>query len=80
MPLGTGDCYLLAHDLRDRPIGALTILSTVIPPGPVAVLQPGGAEAHKVSDDALIFPNACRDCMIRTVAPLKGRLELYNHF
>ena len=54
MSLKTGDYYLFAYDLDGRPIGAQ--VSSVIPT-PV-IVQPRGTEAPKVSDGALIFPNA----------------------
>ena len=55
MSLKSGDYYLYAYNLDDRPIGAQ---NPSVLPTPV-VVQPGGTEAQKVSDDALMFSNAC---------------------
>ena len=66
MALKSGDYFLFAFDLENRPIGAKPILHH---PNQQVYLQPPGTEAHKVSDDILMFPNAYWDGVIRTVAP-----------
>ena len=66
MALKSGEYFLFAFDLGNRPIGAQPIPSH---PNQQVIVQYRGTQAHKVSDDILMFPNAYWDSVIRTVVP-----------
>ena len=76
MALKNGKYFLFAFDLGNRPIGAQPIPEHL---NQQVIVQYRGTQAHKVSNDILMFPNAYWYSVIRTVVPRTyKRLEIYN--
>ena len=77
MALKNGEYFLFAFDLEHRAIGTKPIPHH---PNHQVYVQPPGTQAHKVSDDVLMFPNAYWGSAIGTVAPRTyWWLEICSH-
>ena len=77
MALKNGEYFLFAFDLEHRAIGTKPIPHH---PNHQVYVQPPGTQAHKVSDDVLMFPNAYWGSTIGTVAPRTyWWLEICSH-